>query len=114
MLALGLFLLLSLCTKYLDEIRAFQEKFQMTLFVVYKWVLTFGYVDRESCVKEAWQGNERGRREKKNKEREQNRELEMKLLIELGFKIGFVLLVPIFHFPVPCARFHPLNPKIKI
>ena len=39
----------------------------MTLFVVYKWVLTFGYVDRESCVKEAWQGNERGRREKKIK-----------------------------------------------
>lgn len=65
MLALGLFLLLSLCTKYLDEIRAFQEKFRMTLFVVYKWVLTFGYVDRQSCVKEAWQGNERGRREKK-------------------------------------------------
>ena len=101
MLALGLFLLLSLCTKYLDEIRAFQEKFRMTLFVVYKWVLTFGYVDRESCVKEAWQGSERGRREKKNKEREQNRELEMKLLIELGLKLGFVLLVPIFHFPVP-------------
>ena len=52
--------------------------------------------------------------EKKNKEREQNRELEMKLLIELEFKLGFVLLVPIFHFLVPCARFHPLNPKIKI
>lgn len=59
------YLLLSLCTKYLDEIGAFQEKFHMTRFVVYKWVLTFGYVYRESCVKEAWQGNERGRREKK-------------------------------------------------
>ena len=40
----------------------------MTLFVVYKWVLTFGYVDRESFLIEAWQGNERGRREKKKNE----------------------------------------------
>ena len=45
----------------------------MTLFVVYKWVLTFGYVDRESCVKEAWQGNKCGRREKKYRMRTKQR-----------------------------------------
>ena len=30
-----------------------------------------------------------------------NKELEMNLLIGQGFKLGFV---PIFRFPVPCAR----------
>ena len=65
-------------------------------------------------LKKPGKGMSAGDEEKKNKEREQNRELEMKLLIEVGFKLGFVQLVPIFHFPVPCARFHPLNPKIKI
>ena len=33
---------------------------------------------------------------------EQNRELEMKLLIELGFKLGYVT---IFHLPVPYSPF---------
>ena len=41
-------------------------------------------------------GNEN--REQENVEWEQNRESEMKLLIGLGFELGFV---PIFHFPVP-------------
>ena len=41
-------------------------------------------------------GNEH--REQENVEWEQNRDLEMKLLIGLGFELGFV---PIFHFPVP-------------
>ena len=40
-------------------------------------------------------GNEH--REQENVEWEQNRHLEMKLLIGLGFELGFV---PIFHFPV--------------
>lgn len=72
MLELGLFLLLSLCTKA-DEIRTFQQQLHMTLFAVYKWVRTFGYVDRESCVNEAWQGNERGRRDKKYRMRTKQR-----------------------------------------
>ena len=41
-----MFLLLSVCTKY-DEMRAFHSNF-MTLCVVYKWLVSFGYVDRES------------------------------------------------------------------
>ena len=65
-------------------------------------------------LKKLGKGMSAGDEKKKKKEREQKRELEMKLLIEPGFKLGFVLLVPIFHFPVLCARFHPLNPKIKI
>ena len=52
-------------------------------------------------LKKLGKGMSAGDEKKKNKEREQNRELEMKLLIELGLKLGFVLLVPIFHFPVP-------------
>ena len=40
-------------------------------------------------------GNEH--REQENVEWEQNRDLEMKLLIGLGFELGFV---SIFHFPV--------------
>ena len=35
-----------------------------------------------------------------NEKWEQNRELEIKLLIGLGFKLGFV---PIFYFPIPCT-----------
>ena len=44
-------------------------------------------------------GNEH--REQENVEWEQNRDLEMKLLIGLGFELGFV---PIFHFPVLVPR----------
>ena len=50
-------------------------------------------------------GNERGERE--NEKWEQYRELEMKLLIGLGFKVGFVFLFFIFPFSmlVPRCRF---------
>ena len=37
-----------------------------------------------------------------NEKCKQNRELKMKLLIRLGFNLGFL---PIFHFPVRRARF---------
>ena len=47
-----------------------------------------------------WTGNDHG--ELGNEKWKQNRELEMKLLIRLGFNLGFL---PIFHFPVRRARF---------
>ena len=106
MLELGLFLLLSLCTKA-DEIRTFQQQLHMTLFAVYKWVRTFGYVDRESCVKEAWKGNERGRRDKKHGMRTKQR-IGNEATDRAGVKV-----VLIFHFPVPIFNFSVLCARCK-
>lgn len=104
MLELGLFLLLSLCTKA-DEIRTFQQQLHMTLFAVYKWVRTFGYVDRESCVKEAWKGNERGRRDKKHGMRTKQR-IGNEATDRAGVQVRVLfLLFSFFIFPFPFLIF---------
>ena len=74
----------------------------MTLFVVYKWDLTFGYVDRESCVKEAWQGNVRGRREKKKKRMRTKQRIGNEATDRPGVQVRVLLfLFSFFIFPFP-------------
>ena len=56
-------------------------------------------------TKDGQRGLENGHGERENEKWKPSRELEMKLLIGLGFELGFV---PIFHFSVPhCSNTFP-------